>query len=93
MVVVEPEREPHALDRGLARRADEHGAVGQLPRLCDFQPSVVLIDGSEEAAGYDSCCIAAVPGRESEGVGAARSERRLDQRRVRVRLDALTCAA
>ena len=54
MVVVEPEREPHALDRGLARRADEHGAVRQLARLCDFQPSAALIDGSEDAAGCDA---------------------------------------
>ena len=36
MVVFDPEREPDALDRLLARRADEHCAVRQLSCLRDL---------------------------------------------------------
>ena len=66
MVVVEPEREPHALDRLLARRAHEHDAVSQLSRLGDLEPAAHLVDGPENPAGCEARRVAAVPGRESE---------------------------
>ena len=82
MVVVEPQREPHAFDRLLPRRADEHDAVRQLSRLRDLQLPVGLVNRPEDAAGCNARGVAAVAGGESEGVGPARSERGLDQLRV-----------
>jgi hypothetical protein len=93
MVVVEPEREAHPLDGFLARRLDDDRAVGPLARFDDLELAVDLVDGAETAAPGDARRVAAEPGRESKGVGAARSERGLDQLRLCACGEELSCAA
>ena len=93
MVVVETEREAHALDGRFARRAHHDGAVRKLSSLGDLKAVVDLIDRPEHAPANDPRRVAAEPGRESKGVGAARSERGLDQVRDCDLVEALSCAA
>lgn len=62
MVVVETEREPHALDRGFARSTHDDGAVGKLSCLGDLKSAVDLKDRPEDAPADDPRRVAAEPG-------------------------------
>ena len=79
MVVVEPEREAHPLDRFFARCLDDKDAVRPLSRSGDLESALDLVHRPEDATGDDAGRVTAVAGREAERVGAARSERGLDQ--------------
>jgi hypothetical protein len=46
VIVIDPERETHSLDRLLALHADDQGAVRVLSRLGNLEPSLDLMDGA-----------------------------------------------
>src|SRR5262245_26309455 len=79
MVVLETEREAHALDGSFAWGAHDDGAVRKLSCLGDLQAAVDLVNGTQRPSADARRGVATEPGRQSERVGAARSERGLDQ--------------